>query len=205
MRKGVFAFSAGSKPFEVVLQAPCEVTGLTMEKGKHVRYVAAFAKPVPVKRGDVFYCDVKKKRMVLNGKPVERWSHPWKKTAVKIGWVSKKLRLCVFFERDTSSDLGYWVACCTRSYNLATGNTVIEAVRNLLDSINVATLSAEEEKRAGVKVIRWHVERTEGTRAELDAMERKAKNTGFILEGVDWAKSIVEGGLILKNPRRSKH
>ena len=193
-----FIFSARigeKKPFKVQidLKQGMVVTGLSDRNDYYYR----FTKPVPVKKGDSFSA-APGKGLILNGALVERNFRPRKRYPIKMGWTASRLRLAVFFEKDKiwrpghkdhGKDCSSWMAADTRSYWVSSGRTPVEAVRNLLVQIKATDAMDREERQKGRKVVRWHVERTKGTRKELLGMEKQARKTGFILEGVDWRLS----------------
>lgn len=113
--------------------------------------------------------------------------------AVKIAWRAKRMRLCVFLERDRvwsrrlkrfTKKMGrwYWVACDVRSYHLGCGDTAQEAVQAFIRQIQGEELMVREEQIKGVRVIRWRCLLPPN---EVKEMEDKAKKTGFILDGVE--------------------
>jgi len=198
----VFVATIGAKPFKVQIDMKqgMVVTGL----GDKNDYYHRFTKYVPVKKGDVFEA-APGRGLILNGQLVECNLRPRKRYPIRIGWVPKRLRLAVFFERDRiwhpghkdhgklePAEKGSWMAADTRGYWVSGGKTPVEAVRNVLFTIKATDLMEREDRQKGRKVIRWHVERTKGTRKELLEMEKAARKTGFILEGVDWRASEPE-------------
>ena len=191
-----FPFAATDKPFEVRIEPKMGTTVTGVSDGD---YWMGFTKPVVVKKGDIFSYD-QKKGFFLNGKIHPVNMRPRKKTAVKMGWAPKRLRLAVFFYRDKiwcpgRKDHGKrvdgWFAVDTRGYWLAQGKTALDAIKSVIYQLRATELMDREERKRGRQVIRWHVERRPGVRKELLEMEEKAKKTGFILEGVDWRKSFA--------------
>lgn len=205
LRKKPHTFGARKKPFRVQinLKQGMVVTGASEDR-KGISYWARFTKPVPVKEGDVFSYD-SERGFVLNGKPHPVNMRPFKKQGVQMAWAPKRMRVAVFKERDRIYDRRkkkftkrfgkpYWCAVDTRGYWLGTGDTVEVAVNRLLDQVQVTELMHKEEEKKGVRVIRWHCERQPDVRKEMLEDEKKAKKTGFILEGVDWRKSVSSRG-----------
>jgi hypothetical protein len=197
--KKPFEFGArvGGKPFKVRLNLPRGhvVTGLSDKNDYYWR----FTRPVPVKEGDIFSA-APGKGLILNGRLVPRNFMPKKRYDIKMGWVSEKLRVAVFSDRDeiwnrrTKKPTGrfgkpYWCALDVRSYWIGTGDTVQVALKRLIESVQLTEEMHKEETKKGRRVIRWHVERTPGTRKELNACEEKARKNGFILDGVEWRKA----------------
>ena len=193
-----FTFCATRKPFrvEIDLKQGMAVTGIV--RGD---YFFRFTRPVPVKNGDVF--KEAESGLVLNGTFVPRRIIPPKgKTPIRIAWVAKRLRVAIFPERDRLWDYKkkkslnkwgkpYWVACDVRSYQVGTGDTVIDALQCLLESCAMENLMAEEEIAKKNEVIRW---RCLLPKNEAEEMECKARKKGIILDGVevpakcDWLK-----------------
>jgi len=197
VKKKPYGYSARIKPFklEIDFKQGAAVTGFWDIKNDTL---SRYTKHVPVKKGDVFYHDPKR-GLVLNGKPVPVKVMPPRKIDSKIGWVPKRLRIAVFYEKDKLWNPGHkdhgrrcdgWLAADTRGYWVSQGETALEAIRNLIDLVRITDQLEEEDRRKGLRVIRWHVERTKGTAKELREMERKARKTGMILEGVDWRESV---------------
>lgn len=196
-KKKPYGFGAGEKAFTVQLDSPCVLSGYSVGE----KY-ACFRQPIPVKKGDTF--QVVKGKVVLNGKIVERAATRLKRRACKISWVANKLRVVVFQERDRlwskkrkcfTKKMGdlYWVAYDVRSYHIGTGKTPVEAVNGLILQCQATNLMAEEEKATGGKVIRWRCLLPPN---EVKEAERKAKKTGFILDGVTlppWPKKWQQG------------
>jgi len=193
-----FGARIGEKPFKVKinLKQGHIVTGLSDTKND---YYYRFTKPVPVKEGDVFSA-APGKGLILNGKLVPRSFMPKKRYDIKMGWAPEKLRVAVFNERDRiwsrrtkkfTKQFGkpYWCALDTRGYWIGTGDTVQAALKGLIESVQFTEEMQKEDEKKGRKVIRWHVERTPGTRKELDECEKKARKNGFILDGVEWRKA----------------
>lgn len=201
-KKKPYEFGAriGEKPFEIKidLKQGHVVTGLSDKNDYYWR----FTRPVPVKKGDIFSA-APGKGLILNGKLVPRRFLPKRRYDIKMGWAPEKLRVAVFQERDQiysrrlkkftkKFDKPYWCAVDVRGYWIGTGDTVQVAVKRLLDQVQFTELMhKEEEEKKGRRVIRWHVERSKGVRKELDEMEKKAKKTGFVLEGVEWRKCVA--------------
>lgn len=194
-----FIFSAriGAKPFKVQidLKQGHVVTGLSDED-----YFYRFTRPLPVKKGDVFRA-APGKGLILNGKLVPRNFLPKKKMDIQIAWAPEKLRVAVFLEKDDTrwdrcrkkmvkcKPSFYWVAMDVRGYWLGTGETAQQAIARLIDQLQFTEQMADEEKKKGKRVIRWHCERGADVKKELKDAEEKAKKNGFILEGVEWRKS----------------
>lgn len=194
-----FTASIGRKPFrvEINLKQGHTVTGLADDD-----YYYRFTRPVPVKRGDVFKA-APGRGLILNGKLVPRRFRPRKKMDIQIAWAPEKLRVAVFPEVDETrwnarkkrvekikNPKPYWVAMDVRGYWLGTGDTTQQAIARLLDQLKVSEELANEERRKGKRVIRWHCERTPGARQETRDAEAKARRNGFILDGVEWRKSM---------------
>lgn len=198
-RKKPFTFGAkiGGKPFKVQIKPKhgTIVTGLWDDD-----YFYRFTRPVQVKEGDVFSA-APGKGLVLNGKVVlRRIIQPKGKTPIKMGWAPEKLRVAVFPDRDRrysrrlkrfTKKLGdpYWCAVDTRGYWIGTGKTPQEAMGRLISSVQFTEDMEVEDRKKGHRVIRWHCERTPGTKKELLGMEQKARKAGFILDGVEWRKA----------------
>jgi hypothetical protein len=184
-KKEPHSFSAREDKFTVQLDYPCVLSGYSVGD----KY-ACFRRPIPVKKGDTF--QVVKGKVVLNGEIVQRAATPLKRRACKISWVANRLRVVVFQERDRlwSKKLGrftkkmgdlYWVAYDVRSYHVGTGKTPVEAVKALILQCQATNIMADEEKAMGGKVIRWRCLLPPN---EVKDAERKARKTGFILDGV---------------------
>lgn len=180
-----YSFAAGEKLFTVSLDMPCVLSGFSVGE----KY-AAFRRPVPVKKGDTF--QVVDGKVVLNGQVLDRAATKLKRRPMLIAWVAKKLRVVVFQERDRvwskklkrfTKKLGdlYWVAYDVRSYQIGTGKTSHEAVNALIRQCHGTNLMAEEEKITGRKVVRWRCLLPPN---EVKEAEKKARKTGFILDGV---------------------
>lgn len=196
-KKKPFTFGAkiGEKPFKVQIKPKYGtiVTGLWDDD-----YFYRFTRPVQVKEGDIFSA-APGKGLILNGQLIPRKIiQPKEKTSIKIGWAPERLRIAVFNERDRIWHPGhknhgklskpYWCAADTRGYWLGTGDTAQMALKRLIEGIQFTVIGREDQKK-GHRVIRWHVERTPGVKNELLDMERKARKTGFILDGVEWRKA----------------
>ena len=119
-------------------------------------------------------------------------ARPLKEITWKVSWVANRLRVAVFQDRDRiwnrktkkpTKRFGkpYWTACDLRSYHIGCADTVVEAVKRLIEQCQVTNLGAEEEKAKGHGVTRW---RCLLEPKEVKEMEAKAKKTGFILDGV---------------------
>jgi hypothetical protein len=193
-----YEFWATRKPFlvEIDLKQGMAVKGIWKDD-----YLFRFTKPVSVKKGDVI--KEAKDGLMLNGTFVPRRIIPPKgKTTPKVAWVAKQLRVAIFPERDRLYNhknkkflnkwgKPYWVACDVRSYQIGCADTLVEALRDLIESCVETNKLAEEEKAKYKKVIRW---RCLLTKTEVKEMERKARRKGIILDGVevpakcDWLK-----------------
>lgn len=198
-----YAFAAQyNKSFKVEIdlkQGMC-VDGIV--KGKEFKYFFRFTRPVPVKKGDVF--KAAKNGIILNGKLVPRNIIPPKgKTISKVGWVAKRLRVAIFPDRDRLYDhkakkflnkwgKPYWTACDLRSYQVGCGDTLIEALRDLIEHCVITNDLAEYEKKKHGAVIRDR--HTLLAKDEIEEMEGQARRKGIILDGVevpekcDWRK-----------------
>lgn len=185
-KKKLHGFTARNEPFKIQIKTPSAVTGYT-EGEKY----ASFYRPIPVKEGDVF--KVAPGGIILNGTFVPRAARPLRKMTWKVSWVAKRLRVAVFKERDRlwSRKLGkftnkfgkpYWTACDLRSYHVGCDKDAVQAIKNLILQCQATNLGAEEERAKGNSVIRWRCLLPKNEAAE---MERKAKKTGFILDGVE--------------------
>jgi len=197
--KKPFTFGArvGAKPFtvQIDLKSGHVVTGLYDDD-----YYYRFTRPVPVVKGDVFSA-APGKGLILNGKLIPRKIVlPKEKTPIKMAWAPEKMRIAVFWERDRvySKKLKrftkkfhdpYWCAMDTRGYWIGTGKTPQEAMSRLFSTVKFTEQMEKEDRKKGHRVIRWHCERTPGTKEELLDCEKKAKKTGFILDGVEWRKA----------------
>lgn len=191
-----------NKPFKVEIdlkQGMC-VDGIA--KGRELEYFFRFTRPVPVKKGDVF--KAAKNGIILNGKIVPRNIIPPKgRTICNVCWVAKRLCVAIFPERDRLYDYKakkflntwgkpYWTACDLRSYQVGCGDTLIEALRNLIESCVLANQLAEHEKKKRGAVIRGRHALL--TKDEIKEMECKARKKGIIIDGVevpekcDWIK-----------------
>ncbi len=115
-----------------------------------------------------------------------------KQKAVKIGRVAKYMRVVVFRDRDRvysrrlkrfTKKFGrwYWVAGDVTSYHLGTGDTAEVAVQRLITQVQHSRLMIDDERAKGTKVILWRCDLEPNERAEW---EKKAKETGFVLEHV---------------------
>jgi hypothetical protein len=188
-----WAFTAQyNKPFKVRIDLKRGMCVNGIVKGREFEYFLRFTRPVPVKKGDVF--KAAKNGIILNGKLVPRnIIQPKGKTVPKISWIAKRLRVAIFPERDRTYDhkkkkflnkwgAPYWVAYDLRSYQLGCGETVVEAMRNLLEMCVIVNQEAERAKRKG-GVIRDH--RSLLTKDEIEEMEQKARKKGIILDGVE--------------------
>lgn len=185
-KKMPFQFGArvGGKPFKVQidLKQGHIVNGLYDDD-----YFYRFTRPIPVVKGDSFSA-APGKGLILNGKLIPRnIVKPKGKTSIKMGWAPEKLRMAVFYEPEKNTLP--WVAADTRGYWIGVGRTSHEAIKQLIEMISITDDLEKEERKKGHQVIRWHVERTPGTKKELLDMEEKAKKTGFILDGVEWRKA----------------
>lgn len=199
MDKKPFTFSAkiGGEPFTVRISPKygTVVTGLYDDS-----YYHSFRRHVPVKKGDVFSA-APGKGLIVNGTLIPRAIiKPKHKQPMKMGWAPEKLRLAVFWDQGfvwsrklkrftKQKEDPYWCAMDTRGYWIGTGKTPQEAMSRLISTIKFTEEMATEDRKKGHQVIRWHVERTPGTRKELLNMEKKARKTGFILDGVEWRKA----------------
>lgn len=182
-----YTFYASRKPFTVQLDRECLVTGYSTPDDRS----ASFYNPIRVKEGDTFQA-IFGRGIILNGKLVVRKARPLKKTIFKVSWVAKTLRIAVFLERDAiynrrtkkfTKKLGkpYWVACDLRSYEIGCGKTLVIAMKRLLEQCQGTNLIAAEGRAKGHKVVRW---RCLLEPREVREMEKKARKTGFILDGV---------------------
>ena len=194
-----YLFYADKKPFKVQLDIKCQINGYRVGDKSAPLYNS-----IPVKKGDVFRY-VAGKGIMVNEKIIPRKARPLKEVVTMVSWVSKRLRVAVFSDRDRiwnrktkkyTKKLGklYWVACDLRSYHVGCGKDVVEAVKALILQCQATNLIAEEEKAEGKKVIRWYCLLDS---KELKEMERQAKKTGFILDGVEvpplpkaWQRSL---------------
>lgn len=115
-----------------------------------------------------------------------------KNSAVKISWVARTLRLVVFQERDQEYSRRlkrfinrygpwYWVAYDVRSYQIGTGDTIPQAINRLIKQCHDTDFLALDEEARGGRVIRW---RCLMPADEIKEAEAKARQTGFILDGV---------------------
>jgi hypothetical protein len=193
-----YVFYARQKPFliEIDLKQGMVVKGIS--KGD---YLFRFTRPVPVKEGDVI--KGAKHGLMLNGTLVpRRIIQPKGKVTPKVAWVAKRLRVAIFPDRDRLYDhkkkkflnkwgTPYWTACDVRSYQIGCADTMVEALRDLIESCVMTNLLAEDERKKNPKVIRW---RCLLTKDEVEEMECKARRKGIILDGVevpskcDWLK-----------------
>lgn len=185
-KKKPFEFGAriGGKPFKVQidLKQGHVVTGLYDDD-----YYYRFTRPVPVVKGDIFSA-APGKGLILNGKLVPRnIVKPKKKMTIKMGWAPEKLRIAVFYEPEGKAPP--WAAMDTRGYWIGCGRSAQEAIKCLIDTVRFTEECERDEKKKGHGVVRWHVERTPGTKKELLDAEKKARKTGFILDGVEWRKA----------------
>lgn len=206
--KKPYSFGAriGGKPFKVEISPKYGTVVSGLFSGS---YFYSFRQPVHVKEGDIFEA-APGKGLILNGKLIPRSIiTPKRKTTMKVGWAPKKLRLAVFWEQDhlwskrlkrftKKMDAPYWCAIDTRGYWIGTGKTPQEAMNRLIESLKATEMMEKEDLDKGHRVIRWHVERTPGTRKELLDMEKKARKTGFILDGVEWRKAEFSKNLVQK-------
>lgn len=197
-KKKPYSFYATEKPFRIVLDTPCIVSGYSVGNRS-----ASFYKPIPVQKGDTF--KTAPGGILLNDKFLGRRARPLKKIVWRISWVASRLRIAVFQDRDRiwnrrtrkptrKHGKPYWTACDLRSYHIGCADTVEEAVKRLFEQIHATNFSAEEERAKGYKVIRW---RCLLTPKEIKEMEIKAMKTGFILDDVktppfptSWQKAL---------------
>lgn len=196
----MITFAATKKLFTVKIDCASVISG---RSNKAENRYATFYRPIPVKKGDQF--KAAEGGVILNGEFVPRRARPYRKTVYKIPWVAKRMRVAIFQERDKiwnprkkkfSRKFGkpYWVACDLKSYNLGTADTVVDAIKIMFELCNLHDFAAWEERQKGRRVIRYRVPLP---KRELKDFERKAKKTGFILDGVEpppfprkWAKKI---------------
>lgn len=170
----LFTFVAGRKPFKMQIEEGV-LTGYVNEKADTFH---RFTRQILVKKGDVF--SYSRGKVILNGKTVDQATYPGKKRVYKMGWAAKKIRLAVFPEGK------HWIAADTRSYNVSQGNEPLEAIRNLIETLKFEDQMQKADQKKGRKVVRWHVERTPGTKREMIEMEKKAAKQGLLLAGVEW-------------------
>lgn len=115
-----------------------------------------------------------------------------KRSTVKIGRVAKYMRVVVFRDRDrvysrrlkrftNRFDKWHWVAGDVTSYHLGIGKDPVQAVQSLIHQVQWTRLMIADERAKGVKVICWRCNLPPKEAAEW---ERKAKETGFVLEHV---------------------
>lgn len=173
--KKPYAFTATKKPFTMGLGEG------QVDSHSDGSYYGRFTKPVLVKKGDCFMWDGRR-GFTLNGKPCPVKCYPKKKMVYKIAWAAKKIRLAVYPEGR------HWIAADTRSYNVSQGSDALSAIRNLISTLQFEDLMQQKEEKRGHKVVRWHVERTPGTKAEMLKMEERALEHGLLLDGVEWKK-----------------
>lgn len=169
-----YPFVASKDPFKMQLEQGL-LTGFVDEK-KDIFH--RFTRPILVKKGDTFA--LARGKVILNGKPVQKRTFPGRRRTYKIGWAAKKIRLAVF-RADKA-----WIAADTRSYNVSQGNDPLQAIRNLIETLRYEREMEQDLKKKGKRVIRWHVERTPGTKKDMREMEKKAKKAGLFLSGVEW-------------------
>lgn len=169
-----YAFVASKTPFKMQL----EVGSLTGFVDERKDLFHRFTRPVLVKKGDTF--SFTKGKVILNGKPLKQRAFPGRRRVHKIGWAAKKIRLAVFPSGK------HWIAADTRSYNVSQGNDALEAIRHLMDTLRFEREMQKDLERKGKTVVRWHVERTPGTKADMLRMEKQAKEKGLLLESVEW-------------------
>lgn len=171
------------KPYEFVVsergfKMQLEVGSLTGYIDEKKDLFHRFTRAILVKKGDFFI--LKKGKPYLNGEQITKRTLPGRRRQVMIGWAAKKIRLAVFPEGK------HWIAADTRSYNVSQGDNPIDAIRSLILTMRCERDEQKKMERKGKKVIRWHVERTPGAKAELLEMEKKAKGKGLLLAGVEW-------------------
>lgn len=169
-----YPFVASDRPFKLQIEVGT-LTGYLREKTDTFH---RFTRPLPLKKGDVF--SYTKGRVILNGKTVSQATYPGKKRIYKIGWAAKKIRLAVFPEGKS------WIAADTRSYNVSQGSDPLEAIKNLINTLKFEDEMQKADEKKGRKVVRWHVERTPGTKKDMLEMEKKATKKGLLLEAVEW-------------------
>jgi hypothetical protein len=184
-----YVFYARNKPFKIEIDLN---QGMTVKGIARDDYLFRFTVPVPVKKGDVI--KAAKTGLILNGALVpRRIIQPKEKVTPKVAWVSKRLRVAIFPERDRLYNhkkkkflnkwgKPYWVACDVRSYQIGCADTLVEALRDLIESCVCTNKLAEEERAKYKKVIRW---RCLLTAPEVEEMESKARRKGIILDGVE--------------------
>jgi hypothetical protein len=169
-----YTFVADTKPFKMQLEEG-SLTGYVNEKTDCFH---RFTRPLPLKNGDVF--SYTRGKVILNGKVLGQATYPGKKRVYKIGWAAKKIRLAVF------QDGKHWMAADTRSYNVSQGSDPLQAIKSLFLTLRAEDEMAKDLRRKGKQVIRWHVERTPGTKKELLNIEKRASKRGLLLDGVEW-------------------
>ena len=134
-----------------------------------------------------------KKGVEVNGVFFKRKVRAWKPKGCVIGWVPKRLKIAVFFERgrlwhpghkDHGKDTSGWLAADVRGYNVGQGDDPLDAIRSLLLTCGMNNEMAQQEKRKGLKVTRQMHHLDPEVQKDLREMEEKARKTGIILDGV---------------------
>lgn len=193
MKKEPYHFFASRKPFKVRLKEAA-LTGYS-DKGMAYR----FRRHIPLKEGDVFFFSPKE-GIVLDKKPIHVSTYPGKKLVYKIGWVPKRIKLAVFQTtgrlwapgtKEHNKKTSGWLAADLRGYNVGQGENPPAAVKSLILTLKAEDEMEAYERKRGHQVIRWRVHRTPGTAKEMREMEKKARKTGFVLDGVDWRSAYA--------------
>lgn len=190
--RGSFWPKDGDRP--LVVGCAGAVTGYRLkEDDRQFR----FREPVPIEKGDRI--SFRRGRGVcVNGV----WSRPkadrWAPKQCVIGWVARRLRVAVFFERgrlyapgrkDHNRPTSGWIAADLRSYHVSQGDTPLAAIRSLILTVRANEELAAQERRKGRRVIRERVNlRAQDHIAEMESVARKR---GMIIDGVDWREKTA--------------
>lgn len=179
---------AREKPFTLPYDSTCWLSGWV--RGEWITHLYH---PIPLKKGDTFRLS-KSGKLLLNGSAVHRSARPPKRIVYQISWVAKRLRVAVFRDRDriwshrlkrylrNKFSEPYWTACDLRSYHIGCADTIVDAVKGMIEMAQFNNRAAEEERSKGNPVRRWRCVLKPKEVREMEAMARK---TGFILDGVE--------------------
>lgn len=139
------------------------------------------------------------KGIEVAGTLFERKARPWTPKGCIIGWVPKRLKIAVFFERgrlwspgrkDHGKPTSGWIAADVRGYHVAQGDDALAAIRSLLLTCAFTNEMANEERKKGMKVTRQMLHLQADVKRDMREMEKKAVKTGIILDGIEVPKDI---------------
>ena len=191
-----FCPRVGEKPFKVTVTHTKNllVTGIMDRNDRFHR----FTRPIPIKFGDVFSA-CEKKGLKLNGSLVDRRFHPSRQMPILMAWAPKRLDIAIFREVEKKGK-PYWVAMDVRGYWLGVGDTLDQALHQLLHQLKATDFLHREERGRGRQIVRWHCHKTKGARAEMREAVEKALKGGMLLRGVDWRSSVTSKYRYLDRP-----